>query len=132
MDYRNDAVNLNQNTIIYGHNMYYSGVMFGTLHKAYQKSWYTNKENQIITFDTLYDDMNFEIFSIYKIPKTSDYLVTQFENNTQFIEFVQLLKSRSIYNFNIDINENDKILTLSTCTGDNSRLVIHAKLKMEE
>lgn len=132
MDYRNSTTSeLSKHTIIYGHNMYYSGVMFGTLVKSYQKSWYSKEENQIITFDTLYKDMKFKIFSIYKIPKTSDYLKTNFSTNIEFLEFVKMLKDRSINDFNVEINENDKILTLSTCTGNNSRLVIHAKL-MEE
>ena len=133
MDYRNSTTSeVNKHTIIYGHNMYYSGVMFGTLIKSYQKSWYSNKENQIITFDTLYKDMKYQIFSIYKIPKTSDYLKTEFNDDTDFINFVTLLKDRSVNNFNVEINANDKILTLSTCTGDNSRLVVHAKLITEE
>ena len=44
--------------------MYYSGVMFGTLTRAYKKSWYTNPENQVISFDTIYESMNYQIFSI--------------------------------------------------------------------
>ena len=132
MDYRNSTTSeLSKHTIIYGHNMYYSGVMFGTLHKAYQKSWYSKPENQIITFNTLYENMKFQIFSIYKVPKTSDYLTTKFYTDEEFLEFVKMIKDRSVSDFNIEINTNDKILTLSTCTGNNSRLVIHAKL-MEE
>lgn len=132
MDFRNSTTSvLSKNTIIYGHNMYYSGVMFGTLHKAYQKAWYTKPENQEITFNTLYSNMKFKIFSIYKIPKTSDYLITDFNSDDDFLEYVKMVKDRSINNFNIEVNANDKILTLSTCTGNNSRLVIHAKL-MEE
>ncbi len=132
MDYRNSKTSeLSKNTIIYGHNMYYSGVMFGTLTNAYKKSWYTNKDNQIITFNTLYKNMKFQIFSIYKIPKTSDYLYTSFDSDDEFQEFVSMIKGRSIYDFNIDINNDDNILTLSTCTGNNARLVVHAKLIKE-
>lgn len=132
MDYRNSKTSeISQNTIIYGHNMYYSGVMFGTLHNAYKKSWYTNEENQIIHFSTLYKDLKFKIFSIYKIPKTSDYLITNFNSEDSFIEFTNMLKERSVYDFKVDINGSDKMLTLSTCTGENSRLVIHAKLITE-
>lgn len=133
MDYRNSTTSdLSKHTIIYGHNMYYSGVMFGTLVKSYQKSWYTKEENQIINFNTLYNNFNFKIFSIYKIPKTSDYLKTNFNNEKEFLEFIETIKNRSINDFNVEVNANDKILTLSTCTGNNSRLVIHAKLIMEE
>ena len=128
MDYRNSIYSLDSNTIIYGHNMYYSGVMFGTLTKAYKKDWYTNPDNLVISFNTIYETMNFQIFSIYKVPLTKDYLKTYFDNETDFNDFVKLIKSRSIKNFDIDVSYGDKILTLSTCTGDNQRMVIHAKL----
>lgn len=129
MDYRNSTTSeLSKNTIIYGHNMYYSGVMFGTLHKVYQKSWYTKASNQIIQFNSMYKDMNFKIFSIYKIPKTSDYLITDFDDDKEFLDFINMIKSRSINDFGVEVNADDKILTLSTCTGNNDRLVIHAVL----
>jgi sortase B len=128
MDYRNSLYNLDANTIIYGHNMYYSGVMFGTLTKVYKKDWYTNPENLIISFDTIYESMNFEIFSIYKVPKTTDYLKTYFADDEEFSDYVKMIKDRSIKDFEIDVNPGDKILTLSTCTGENQRLVVHAKL----
>jgi sortase B len=128
MDYRNSLYNLDANTIIYGHNMYYSGVMFGTLTKVYKKDWYSNPENLIITFDTIYESMNYEIFSIYKVPKTTDYLKTYFADDEEFSSYVEMIKSRSIKDFEINVNPGDKILTLSTCTGENQRLVVHAKL----
>ncbi len=128
MDYRNSLYNLDSNTIIYGHNMYYSGVMFGTLTKAYKKDWYTNPDNLVISFNTIYETMNFQIFSIYKVQKTKDYLKTYFENDQEFTEFVDMITKRSITHFDVPVNPGDKILTLSTCTGENQRLVIHAKL----
>ena len=42
-----------------------------------------------------------------------------------------MVKSRSIYNFKVDISTDDKILTLSTCSNNNQRLVVHAKLIKE-
>ena len=128
MDYRNSLYNMDQNTIIYGHNMYYSGVMFGTLTKAYKKDWYSNPENLVISFNTIYESMNYQIFSIYKVPKTKDYLKTYFANDDDFNDFVKMIKDRSINDFEVEVNPGDKILTLSTCTGENQRLVVHAKL----
>lgn len=132
MDYRNSDTKLKQNTIIYGHNMYYSGVMFGTLHKATYKNWYTNEENLTISFNTMYETMNWRIFSIYETKKTSDYLVTDFANIEDFNSYIEQEKGRSIFDFGINVSFDDKILTLSTCTGDNERLVIHAKLLKED
>lgn len=129
MDYRNNPMNLDKNNIIYGHNMYYSGVMFGTLHKVTNKNWYTNPENQIITYNTLYENMKFRIFSIYQIPKTSDYLKVYFADDSEFLEFIDMVTKRSIYNFNVPINSDAKIITLSTCSNNgNKRLVVHAVL----
>lgn len=133
MDYRNDPVNLSKNTIIYGHNRYYSGVMFGTLYKTAYKSWYGNPENQIIKFDTLYGTMEWQIFSIYKIDVTTDYLKVNFSEDIVWADFLDMITERSIYDFNIDVGINDKILTLSTCSSTrNQRLVIHAALINKE
>ena len=129
MDYRNNSMKLDKNNIIYGHNMYYSGVMFGTLHKAANKNWYTNPDNQIITYNTLYENMKFRIFSIYRIPKTSDYLKVYFKDDLEFLDFINMITDRSIYNFNVPINSDAKIITLSTCSDNGTkRLVIHAVL----
>ena len=128
MDYRNDDQELKKNTIIYGHNMYYSGIMFGTLHKTANKSWYSKEENLIISFNTLYETMNWRIFSIYKVNKTSDYIKTEFATDEDFLEYIKLIKDRSITDFQTEITKDDKVLTLSTCTGDNQRFVVHAKL----
>lgn len=128
MDYRNSSYEMDANTIIFGHNMYYSGIMFGTLANAYKKSWYSNPENQIISFDTIYESNQYQIFSIYKIPKSTDYLKTYFADDNEFIEFVNLIKGRSVNDFGIEVNPGDKILTLSTCSNHSDRLVVHAKL----
>lgn len=125
MDYRNNTNSLDSNTIIYGHDS--GNVTFGTLYKVLNKSWYTNKNNQIITFNTANESGNFQIFSIYKVNETSDYLTTNFQNQTEYSNFINTITNRSIYNFGIKVNTNDKILTLSTCYGDTQRLVVHAK-----
>ena len=127
MDFRNSDKVLNQNTITYGHNTYYNGVMFGTLHRALNASWYTNPENQIIQFDTMFETMKWQIYSIYTIKKTSDYLQVSFPTAEDKQAYIDLTKNRSIYDFGITVDTDDYILTLSTCTDSNERLVVHAK-----
>ena len=129
MDYRADSINLSQNTIIFGHNMYYSGVMFGTLYKVKHRDWYSKEENQIIEFDNINSKMKWKIFSIYVVPNTNDYLIADFSSKERFQEFLDLITNRSIYNFNTPVANTDKILTLSTCSNNGTqRLVIHAVL----
>ena len=129
MDFRNDNKDLSKNTIIYAHNRYYSGVMFGTLHKVAYKSWYGKEENLNIRFDTLYGEKTWRVFSIYKIPVTSDYLQIKFNSDDEWMEFVNMIKDRSIKKFDTPVGVNDKILTLSTCSSTrDTRLVVHAVL----
>ena len=129
MDYKNDTAKIDDNIILYGHNRFLNGVMFGTLNKVLYKNWYTNEDNLTITFDTLYGSYKYKIFSIYIIPTTTDYLTTNFESNEEKKQFIDLIKNRSIYDFNANLDENTKILTLSTCQSDTSRLVVHAYLE---
>lgn len=131
MDYRNNPDELNENTIIYGHNLA-NQTMFGTLRYALNSYWYKKSANQIITFNTPNENMKFQIFSIYTIPTTNDYLDITFPTTDVFQAYIDLVKGRSIYDFNTEVTTDDKILTLSTCAnGNDKRLVIHAKLIKE-
>lgn len=131
MDYRNNPDELNENTIIYGHNLA-NQTMFGTLRYALNSYWYKKSANQIITFNTPNENMKFQIFSIYTIPTTNDYLDITFPTTDAYQAYIDLVKGRSIYDFNIEVTTGDKILTLSTCAnGNDKRLVIHAKLIKE-
>ena len=128
MDYRNDNKNLDQNTIIYAHNRYYSGVMFGTLNRVTKWNWYSNEDNLYITFNTLYENLQWKIFSIYSIDVTTDYLNTNFNSKEEYQEFLNMIKGRSDAYLTTKVTTDDKILTLSTCLDNNRRLVVHAVL----
>ena len=48
-------------------------------------------------------------------------------DDNEFQEFISTLEGRSIHKFNVDVTENDSILTLSTCGINNKyRTVLHA------
>ncbi len=128
MDPRNSKTSLDKNTIIYGHNRFNNGVMFGTLGNVLKKSWYTNEENLIITFNTLYGEFKWKIFAIYPNPSNGDYLITSFASDEEFNTYLNMVKERSIYAFTTEVTQNDKILTLSTCLDNYRRLVVQAVL----
>ena len=128
LDYENHTDEVDDNTIIYGHNRYVNGVMFGTLNKALYKDWYTNPENQIIRFDTMYGSYKYQIFSIYIVTTTNDYLTTNFFSDEAKLNFLNTINSRSIYDFGINLDLNSKVITLSTCQSDTTRLVVHGVL----
>ena len=132
MDYRNDSVNFNQNTIIYAHSRL-TGSMFGSLKNILNSSWYTNKNNHIIRLSTPTENTMWQVFSVYTIPKESYYITPSFNSNEAYLEFLNTIKSRSEVDFSAEVNTNDKILTLSTCKDNfGNRVVMHAKLIKKE
>lgn len=132
MDYRNNPVTFNQNTIIYAHSRY-NGTMFGSLKNILNSSWYNDKNNYIIRLSTPTENTMWQVFSVYTIEKESYYITTSFSSDTSYNEFLNTMKNRSEVNFSATVNTNDKILTLSTCKDNfGSRVVMHAKLIKKE
>ena len=69
------------------------------------------------------------MFSTNSIPVEDYYINTEFKSDNEFNDFIKTIKSRTIYNYGVDVSADDKILTLSTCTpGATGRVVLHAKL----
>lgn len=125
-DYRNTFDTTDKNMVIYGHNRK-DGSMFGTLKNVLNAEWYENEENRNIIFITENEKSIYKVFSIYKIENEDYYIQTDFSNE-KYSEFLNTIKNRSIKNFNEEITDEDKILTLSTCDNDNKyRVVVHAK-----
>lgn len=126
LDYRNNNIN-NRNTIIYAHGRT-DKTMFGTLRKVLNNGWINNTNNYVIKISTEKENSLWQIFSIYHIPTTNDYLQTEFKDEREYQRFLNILKNRSNHNFNTSITSNDTILTLSTCYNDSEKMVINAKL----
>ena len=113
-----------KNLIIYGHNRK-DGSMFSTLNNILDENWY--KEYRDIIFITENATYKYQTFSVYQIPSEEYYLQTTFADDNEFQEFISTLEGRSIHKFNVDVTENDSILTLSTCGINNKyRTVLHA------
>lgn len=130
LDYRNNLY-IDKHLIIYAHGRY-DKTMFGTLRSITTNGWLNNQNNFIIKLSTPKVNSLWQVFSIYKIPNTSDYLKVSFVNDEDFLSFTNMLTNRSVHNFDTPIYPNDKIITLSTCYDDNIKSVIHAKLIKKE
>ena len=131
LDYRNNASNFNQNTIIYAHGRQ-NKTMFGSLKNILSSGWLNNTNNYVIKLSTESENTLWQVFSVYRIPTTSDYLQIDFNTNNDFINFANMLKERSQHDFGTTLSENDKILTLSTCYNNDDKVVLHARLIKRE
>ena len=126
MHYENIPQELDRNTILFAHNRYYSGVMFGTLSNVSKEKWYKEAHNIRIYYNTLYEEGEYEVFSIYHINVTDDYLKNAFTSDSEWLDFVDMIRERSIFKSDAVVGADDKIITLSTCLENNQRLVVHA------
>ncbi len=127
LDYRNSNLLTDANNIIYAHGRL-DNTMFGSLRNLLKTEWINNPENYLIRTKTENNSSVWQIFSVYVIPTTSDYLQTNFYSDYEKTNFLNFLKNRSQYRFNTEVTGSDKIITLSTCYDDYSRMVVHAKL----
>lgn len=127
-DYHNKFDETDKNIVIFGHNTK-DGSMFGTLKNVLDKSWQDNKDNLEITLVTEKGQYKYQVFSTYSIIAEDYYINTLFNSDDEYSRFVNEISSRSNYDYNVEVNSNDKILTLSSCIGDGKkRVVLHAKL----
>lgn len=126
-DYKNQFDGTDKNIVIYGHNTLDKS-MFGSLKDTLSKEWYLNKNNHKIILVTENGLEKYEVFSIYKIDNEDYYITTNFNDSASYKKFLSKIKSRSIHNFDVTLEESDQILTLSTCANNGSkRVVLHAK-----
>ena len=126
-DYKNKFDDTDKNIVIYGHNMN-NKTMFGSIPNMLYNGYLSNSSNYYIKISTPTSNSVWKVFSIYTVDPQTYYLKTNFKSEP-YSKFLSTLKSRSIYNFGIDVSENDKILTLSTCDNTGTkRVAVHAKM----
>ena len=126
-DYKNKVDGTDKNLVIYGHNMR-DNSMFGSLKWVINEDWYNNEDNKYITLVTENETQIYEVFSVYQIEEEDYYIQTNFNTEKEFSTFLETIKKRSKKDFNVDVNKEDNILTLSTCANNNKyRVVLHAK-----
>lgn len=127
-DYINNFDTLDQNTIIYGHNRL-NGTMFSNLTYLLDTSWYDDETNNYFYFVTENTQYIAQIFSVYQVYSDNIELKNNFSSTEEFNSTINSWKSSSIYNFDVEINSDDNLITLYTC-GNNTdyRIIVHARL----
>lgn len=130
-DYRNKLDGTDKNIILYAHGRL-DNSMFGSLRNIVKNDWYNNTDNHIIKTSTETENTLWQVFSVYKIKTTNDYIQTEFYSDDEYLAFLQKLLNRSKFNFNTSVSATDQILTLSTCYDDDYKVVLHAKMIKKE
>ena len=127
VDYENSGDFSDCNTLVYGHNMK-NGSMFGHLKKFREddKLYSQDKYFWILTPERNY---RYEIISAYTTGVNSDTYTLFKGPGEEFEKYLETIKGYSeIQTDDTDLTIKDKIVTLSTCTGNEStRFVVQGK-----
>lgn len=119
------------NVVIYGHRMK-DHTMFGQLAKYESKSFW--EANQYIRFDTLTEHHTYQIVYVLITSATQGegfayHSFVDARDTSDWNSFLMHCQKLALYDTGLDIEQGDKLITLSTCeyTQENGRLVVVAK-----
>lgn len=131
----NNIVDLDMNTIIFGHHMN-NGTVFGALDEY--KTIDGFRAAPVITFNTLYKDYSWKVVAAFitnAYEKDDNgylfrYYFASLSTQDRFAAYLNEMSQRSLYDTGVDVLPTDKLLTLSTCSHEfeDARFVVVARL----
>lgn len=113
LDYRVD-IDTSRKLLIYGHNSSNIDMPFKILEEFYDKDYYDNHKYVWITTSTM--RKKYEIFSVYVETKDFSYMNVNFASDKDYLEHITKLKEKSMYDTGIEVNSDDEVLILQTCS----------------
>lgn len=126
VDYRNGAIGEDANYIVYGHNMK-DGSMFSSLAKYKEQSYHD--EHPILYYLTPNGDYKIELYAGIVVKRDALIYVPN-PDEAEFTEFLRNAKDKSTFKSDVEMTENDTLITLSTCSYEynNARYIVIGKL----
>ena len=125
MDVVNNAEFTDHNTFIYGHNMQ-NDSMFAKLHEYIKHDFYNSYPYfYIYTPDGM--EHTYQIFAVCEVLDGTDSYTKQFDSDEAFMDYVNMVRGISLYQTDVEVGPQSKIVSLSTCMDGYSdeRLIVH-------
>lgn len=113
LDYRNN-INTSRKLLIYGHSSSKTDVSFNILENYYDKEYY--QSHRYIELTTSIEKRTYEIFSIFIETNDFSYMGLEFIDKEDFLNHIEKLQAKSIYESEIELKEDDQIIILQTCS----------------
>lgn len=112
LDYRVNIDN-SKKLLIFGHNSSTYNMPFDILENYYDKSYLDN--HKYIEIKTVKSIKKYEIFSVFIETKDFSYMKVDF-TSTSYLDHINNLKNKSMYDLDINLQEDSNILILQTCS----------------
>ena len=139
IDYRSEQSVNSRNIITHGHKMN-NGTMYMALldYGTWEGDLEFYRKAPTLFFNTPEGGVEqWVIFSVYKTNTLEihgeffNYLLGTFSSDAQYMNYIYNIRERSLFDIPVPVNENDQIITLSTCSNEyghaNFRTVVVAR-----
>ena len=126
LDCENKKDFTDRNSVLYGHNMRNLS-MFGKL-KQFREEGIIDKSRYfwVYTPERIY---KYEIFACHEVGYTSKTYQLTFKDDDDFMEYIKEAFDHSVIKSKASVSTEDKVVTLSTCTGnETTRFIVQGKL----
>lgn len=118
-----------KNIVLHGHNMK-NGSMFGKLNRYLDADF--TRSSPLFMFSTLYETSTYVPYAVSIVstdPASSHFapfVQSDFKTDQDIIAYAERLERLSLLSFPVDVQADDRLLTLATCHGidDRERLVL--------
>ena len=132
LDFRNEIED--KKLLIYGHSGKEEGLPFNELIPYQEESFY--QKHKDIYLYTSTNKYTYRIFSSYFEGIDFDYVNLEDFNGLTYKEHLYKLKNKSLYNVDIELDDNSKVIILQTCNIDTTskekyQLVIGKQIKKD-
>ena len=116
-----------QNTLIYGHNMN-DGSMFAGLRDYRNVDFYP--EHPVMYLSTPDFNYRLDLIAGFVTEPTSFAYQNNFDEPEQFMAYIEHIRELSNFKSDVEVSEDDRVVTLSTCTYEinDGRYVVVGKL----
>ena len=128
MDCRNTRDMSDHYNLLYGHHMSY-GAMFGDIEKYKSAAFLEKNHTGTLIVDE--EKYGIEFYAFVRCDATDEtFFSAGPTSNAEFRKKLTSIKNNSVTYRAIDINENDQIIALSTCSeaDTNGRMILFGKL----
>ena len=128
MDCRNTRDMSDHYNLLYGHHMSY-GAMFGDIEKYKSAAFLEKNHTGTLIVDE--EKYGIEFYAFVQCDATDEtFFSAGPTSNAEFRKKLTSIKNNSVTYRAIDINENDQVIALSTCSeaDTNSRMILFGKL----
>ncbi|MEK5475755.1 class B sortase [Paenibacillus sp. FSL R5-0407] len=127
VDYRTPGDFSGKSTVIYGHNMK-DGSMFASLTDYRDQAYYD--EHSVMQLYTPDGSYSIEFFAGILADGDYEFLRLEFDDDRDFLEYIGELKVESTFQSEVDVQAEDRIVVLCTCSYEfnNARYALFGKL----